>query len=261
MLTNKPNNYVSYFSRWIILESERYKEGFLQLININYSIDSNFLFQNLNFRFSMGNIISLIGMNGAGKSTLLKIIAGLCKPHSGQIRFENKDLYTDREMQSRIAYIPSTSFLFPFLTVQENITWVAKLRRCNAQCVAALLHQFELTAYSNCLYAKLSDGLKKRVGIALAFLHQPQLLILDEPCAGLDPYQRQFIWDIIKSYRHPSRLILISSHHPEELTTFCDEIYLLSQGQLLQYFPSPTLSNHLWQSIATLPQREKEIME
>lgn len=233
----------------------------LELININYSIDSNFLFKKLNFCFPLGNIISLIGMNGAGKSTLLKMIAGFCEPQTGHILVENKDLYKHRDLQSRIGYVPSPSFLFPFLTLYENLAWVAKLRQCNPQRITAVLHQFELTAYSNYLYAKLSDGLKKRAGIALAFLHEPQFLILDEPCAGLDPYQRHFIWDTLRHYRHPSRIIIISSHHPEELTTFCDEIYLLSQGQLLQYFPSPSLSNHLWLSIASPSQPAKEIME
>lgn len=233
----------------------------MELIHINYSVGSNLLFDNLNFRFPLGNIISLIGMNGAGKSTLLRIIAGLCQPQKGQVLLENNDLYKDRSLQSKIAYVPSTAFLFPFLTVVENFSWIAKLRQCHNEAIASLLHQFELTAYADCLYANLSDGLRKRVGIASAFLHQPQILILDEPCAGLDPYQRQFIWHHLKNYRHPSRLILFSSHHPDELTTFCDEIYLLSQGQLLQYFPSPSLSHHLWQSIATLSQPEKEIME
>ena len=234
----------------------------MQLININYAIGSMDLFKNLSFRFQIGNIIGLIGMNGSGKSTLLKVVSGSCEPQQGQVQFENRNLYEDKNLQREIAYVPSMPFLYPFLTVYENLAWVAKLRNVSITNVKSLIQEFELTTYTHFLYSKLSEGFKKRVGLACAFLHQPRLLILDEPCAGLDSMQRQFIWDKLKSYRDPSRLILFSSHHPDELTTFSDEIYLLSQGKLLQYFPSPGLSHHLWQTISTTTlQPEEEIME
>lgn len=212
----------------------------MQFYDVNYAIGSNPLFEKLSFTLSKGKIIGLVGMNGSGKSTLLRMMSGLCEPDCGSITFDNHSLYTTRALQSQIGYVPSTPMLFPFLTVQENLRWISKQRKTPRLCHHDIIRQFELIGYQKVLFGKLSDGLKKRVCIASAFLHQPNLVILDEPCAGLDPTQRQQLWEVLRGYRNASRLIIVSSHHPEELAAFCDEIILLSQGKLLNYpVPEP----------------------
>lgn len=232
----------------------------MQFNDINYAIGSSLLFEKLNFTLSMGMIIGLVGMNGSGKSTLLKMMSGLCEPDSGRITFDNHLLYGSRALQSQIGYVPSVPMLFPFLTVQENLLWISEQRELSKQRHRDIIRQFELTGFQKVLFGNLSDGLKKRVCIASAFLHQPPLLILDEPCAGLDPTQRQQLWDSLRHYRSPDRLIIVSSHHPEELATFCDDMVLLSQGKLLRYPSSSTSSfaKNLWDTITNHPLTETE---
>lgn len=230
----------------------------MQFNDVNFTLGPISLFEKLNFSFPMGMIIGLIGMNGSGKSTLLKMMSGFCEPNSGNITFQNTNLYANRILQSQIGYVPSHPMLFPFLTVYENMLWISELRNVSPKKINNLIRQFELTGYQKILFGKLSDGLKKRVDIASAFLHQPNLLILDEPCAGLDPTQRQHIWNNLAAYRSVSRLIIISSHHPDELTTFCDKIYLLSQGTLVNYPFSPSFAQTLWGTLKTTPLSREE---
>jgi ABC-type multidrug transport system ATPase subunit len=211
---------------------EKKKGGILQLIRLKYSIGKTLLFDNLTAQFAQGRIIGLIGKNAAGKSTLLKILAGLLAPHQGQVIFQDCNLHHDRKFQSQIAYVPSSPFLFPFLTLEENLSWVARLRQAPHTQIKSLSEKFELATFSDCLYSKLSEGLKKRLDLVTAFLNEPKLIVLDEPCTGLDPKQRHFVWDHLQSLRSPDKLILISSHHPEEIAEFCDEIYSLSEGLL-----------------------------
>lgn len=233
----------------------------MQFSDVNYAIGSNPLFEKLNFTLSMGMIIGLVGMNGSGKSTLLKMMSGLCEPDSGSITFDNHSLYSTRALQSQIGYVPSTPMLFPFLTVQENLLWISEQRKISAVFHHDIIRQFGLVGYQKVLFGKLSDGLKKRVCVASAFLHQPNLVILDEPCAGLDPSQRQQLWETLNDYRSPSRLIIVSSHHPDELATFCDEIMLLSQGKLLNYPASRSFAKNLMQTLTHHPLPEPEAVE
>lgn len=224
----------------------------MELIDINHTVHSTTVFSKLSFRFERGQIVGLVGMNGSGKTTLLKILAGLCKPLCGNVYIEGRDLYQDRSLQSKIAYIPSTPHLYSFLSIDENLHWLCTLHGISAQKKMQILYDFDLYTERHRLFGKLSDGFKKRVCVASAWLREPTYLLLDEPCQSLDPMQRDSLWHQLTQYRQASRLIFIISHHPEELARFCDNIYLLSQGELLPYFPSPTLNEQLWSSITTV---------
>lgn len=207
----------------------------LQLIDIHYKVGAFSLFQSLNATFQPG-IIGLIGANGCGKTTLLKILSGICHPDNGKVMVFGKDLYHSRK-KSSIGFVPAQPFLYPHLTVLENLFFAGLLRKMSRsqlqEQILTALTQCDLLSFQKVLFGKLSAGLKKRAALASMLIHQPTLFILDEPCAELDPEQRQAFWDLIMQLRQPSRLILFSSHHPQEMKPFCDQIVLLKQGKLI----------------------------
>jgi len=195
-------------------------------MDVHYKMGAYPLFSSLQATFSLGHIVGIVGANGSGKSTLLRIIAGLCSIQHGSITTSIHSL----------GFVPATPFLYPMLTVKENLMVVAQLKKIGAQNrLQAIEHALALCSlmeYQSILFNKLSDGLKKRACIASQLVHQPQLLILDEPCAKLDPHQRQQLWELLNTLRQPNRLILFSSHHPQEMSALCDEMYLLQAGKL-----------------------------
>ncbi len=231
----------------------RLPHAHLALCDVDYRRGSYLLFNKLNLHFDSGHIIAIIGENGCGKSTLLQIIAGILQPHAGSVLFAEHALYQDIHIKQHIGFIPSAPFLYPYLTVAENLKFIALLKQMPplhaiSQC-ASLLTQWGLCPYQHVLFGHLSDGLKKRVAIVSQLLFAPSLLVLDEPCSALDPKQRAHLWHHLQNYRHSTRLIVLSSHHPDEITSFCDEVYLLQQGKLhLQIREGTTL--------AKSPQRE-----
>ncbi|MCS5710045.1 ATP-binding cassette domain-containing protein [Candidatus Berkiella aquae] len=200
----------------------------LQLNHLAFSMRGHTLFANLNARFALGHIVALAGPNGCGKSTLLRLLAGLNQPTQGEIAFNGSSLRF-----SEIGFLPNIPSLYPHLTVQENLIWLCRLRKVPhyAKLIQALFEQHQLNELKNKLFRQLSDGQKKRVHLLSSALHQPKLFILDEPCSLLDPKQRQALWTLLKEWRQPNRLIFFSTHHVTEVTSFCDEIVFLHQGQ------------------------------
>jgi ABC-type multidrug transport system ATPase subunit len=190
-------------------------------------------FKGMNWSFPIGKIIAIAGANGCGKSSLLRIMAGIQQPHAGKVLFNDRELYQNpQSLKSSIGYVSATPMLYPHLTVKENLEWIALARGLRKSECQKMLVQCDLVAYQHMLFAKLSDGLKKRLGIAVGIIHMPALLIVDEPCSALDPLQRQLQWELLAQLRHPDRLIIFSSHHPEEIITWCDEVLILAHGQL-----------------------------
>lgn len=208
----------------------------MKLINLHYKMGAYPLFQSLNATFTAG-LIAIVGNNGCGKSTLLKILSGLSQPQSGEVLQDDQDVYQSSSHKKRsLAYVPATSCLYPHLTVLENFKLVGRLKKLSTVDLQfhllTILRQCDIVGYEHVLFGQLSDGLKKRVMIGSSLISQPQVLILDEPCSNLDPTQRNQLWDLLQNLKNNGRLIIFSSHHPQEITPFCDEIYLLDQGKL-----------------------------
>ncbi|HRE30559.1 MAG TPA: ATP-binding cassette domain-containing protein [Candidatus Berkiella sp.] len=193
----------------------------LQLNHLAFSMRGHTLFANLNARFALGHIVALAGPNGCGKSTLLRLLAGFNQPTHGEITFNGNPLGF-----SEIGFLPNIPSLYAHLTIEENFIWLCRLRQVphHENVIHALFEQ-------NKLFRQLSDGQKKRVQLLSSHLHQPKLIILDEPCSSLDPTQRQQLWALLKEWRQPNRLIFFSTHHVTEVASLCDEIVFLHQGQ------------------------------
>lgn len=203
----------------------------LQLKDLTFTIRGHALFSDLNADFALGKKIALAGPNGCGKSTLLSIVAGHNQPHQGNVCFGGHNLY-ESNLKSKIGYLPNLPCLYSHLTVEENLHWLLTLQQCKAPKAKAFrfMEQHKIMDLKCQLFGKLSDGQKKRIHLLAILMHDPDLLILDEPCSLLDPSQRQEIWRLLEHWCQPNKLLIFSTHHVSEVTTLCDEIIFLHGG-------------------------------
>ncbi len=191
---------------------------------------------NLALDVPAGTALGLLGINGAGKSTLLRMLAGVLAPDSGRITIAGLDLHEDpRAARHLIGWLPERAPLYPELTVSEVLVFAARLRglsRAPAQlAVARAIERCDLGEVRQRLCANLSRGFAQRVGLAQAIVHEPPVLLLDEPTAGLDPLQAQRLHSLLAELKH-GRAIVLSSHQLAEVQASCDCAAILHEGTL-----------------------------
>jgi gliding motility-associated transport system ATP-binding protein len=183
-----------------------------------------------------GEIIGLLGPNGAGKTTMMKILTGYLQPDEGQVRVDDLDVITDTlRVQQRIGYLPENAPLYPEMSVQAYLMMIAELRQIPADERPVLLADaVRSTGLADHLVrpiGQLSKGYRQRVGLAQAIMHQPKLLILDEPTVGLDPTQIVEVRELIRRLSQRST-VLLSTHILSEVEATCDRVVILLNGQV-----------------------------
>lgn len=184
-----------------------------------------------------GRFFGLLGPNGAGKTTLINSIVSLARPDSGTVEVFGKDAYREfKQARRMIGVSPQEVNLDKFLTVEETMIYHAgyygvpkKKAREKAQ---ELLERFELTGKRDARTNSLSGGMKRRVMFARALMHDPDLLFLDEPTAGVDVELRYKLWDFVRELNRDGMTILLTTHYLEEAEELCDEIALISGGRI-----------------------------
>lgn len=194
---------------------------------------------NLNLEVKEGEIMGIIGHNGAGKSTVLKMICGLIAPTSGQVEVMGRDMSKSKDaiyVQQRMGFLPEESSLYSHMTVLEYLNFFAELykvpKKQAQQRIDSLLASLQLVE-SYRLTGELSKGMKRKVSIARVLLHDPQLLILDEPNSGLDPLTSFFIINYLKGLRQQGKTILLSAHNLFHIEYICDRVSIIKDGRLL----------------------------
>lgn len=190
----------------------------------------------VSFQVHAGEILGLLGPNGAGKTTAIKIMTGYLQPDEGTVAIDGLDVLTHtREVQARIGYLPENAPLYPELSVQKYLLMMADLREIpqsdRLMRLAEAAYATSLQEYLARPIGTLSKGLRQRVGLAQAILHQPKLLILDEPTVGLDPTQIVEIRRLIKRLSQHST-ILFSTHILSEVEAVCDRVLILMNGRV-----------------------------
>jgi len=190
----------------------------------------------VSFAIGRGEVVGLLGHNGAGKTTIMKMLTGFLEPDSGEIRIDGLDIAADRRaVQRRIGYLPENCPLYPEMTVIDYLDHQAALHGLGPQerpaAIRRALERTELTAKGTVPIATLSRGYRQRVGVAQAILHEPAILILDEPTNGLDPSQIQHMRDLIRDLAQSATLI-ISTHILQEVEAVCDRVLILRAGRL-----------------------------
>jgi len=197
----------------------------------------NAAIKDLAFKISKGEVIGFLGLNGAGKSTTLKVLGCVLAPTSGRVTVDGYDVVENpHEIRKRIGYLPDTPPLYDEMTVGGYLDFVARLRGVAPHDTAARVKAIEektgLSAWHEAPIASLSHGYRQRVGVAQALVHNPQLLILDEPTGGLDPVQIVEMRELIKKLKG-EHTILISSHILSEISQIVDRLLIIHNGEIV----------------------------
>jgi len=191
---------------------------------------------NVSFDIRQGEFFGLLGPNGAGKSTLISAIAGLIKVNSGNISILGADVQKDyRQARMKLGVVPQEIVMDPFFTVRETLRFQSGYfgLRNNDQWIDELLEQLGLSDKADSNMRKLSGGMKRRVLIAQALVHKPEVLVLDEPTAGVDVELRQSMWRFVRRLHKEGHTIVLTTHYLEEAEELCDRIAIINKGQLL----------------------------
>ncbi len=188
----------------------------------------------LNLSINSGEIFGLLGPNAAGKSTTIRLLAGILRPDSGEASILGLDLFTQTELiKQRIGYVAQQFSLYPDLTVFENITFYAGLYGVDDKDrLHDLLDLYDLSQFKNKSAGLLSGGYKRRLAIVCATAHDPELIFLDEPTAGIDPVTRKELWDLFYSLSTNGKTLFVTTHYMEEAER-CNRLAFLSHGKLV----------------------------
>ena len=203
--------------------SKIYDNGFEALKKINLDIKK-------------GEIIALLGPNGAGKTTLISIICGIVKPSSGKVAVEDFDIIDDyRETRSRIGLVPQELTLELFETVFNNVSYSRGLngKKPNPKHIEKILKDLSMWDKKDLRLRQLSGGMKRRVLIAKALSHEPSILFLDEPTAGVDVELRRDMWKVVEDLRKTGVTIILTTHYIEEAEAIADRVAVINQGEII----------------------------
>ncbi len=192
--------------------------------------------RDISFSVPAGSVTAFLGPNGAGKSTTMKILTGFLAPSSGRAFIGGFDVETQRIEASRVlGYLPENGPLYADMTPVAYLRYVAEVRgicgQAKQDALARVANACRIEEVWTKPIRKLSKGFRQRVGLAQALLHDPQVLILDEPTAGLDPNQIVLVRDLVKSLGK-DKTILLSTHILQEVEAMCDQVVLISEGRL-----------------------------
>jgi len=190
----------------------------------------------VSFQIGCGEIVGLLGHNGAGKSTIMKMLTGFLEPSGGEIRIAGETLLADRcGAQARIGYLPENCPVYPEMSVVDFLDYTASLRGIappeRSRAIRRALDQTALYDKATSIIATLSRGYRQRVGVAQALLHNPEILILDEPTNGLDPSQIEHMRELIRELGCKATVI-ISTHILQEVEAICNRVLILRNGRL-----------------------------
>jgi len=182
-----------------------------------------------------GEILSLLGVNGAGKTTLSSIISSLNPPTSGDILYEGKSIYQDLiDYRRIIGFCPQKPNIDAMLSIEENLYFAGRYFNVPEAEIKKraqlLMKKFNLTQYATSKGSILSGGYKQRFLLARTLMHQPKIVILDEPTVGLDPHIRRNLWDVIKELKNDGVTVLLTTHYLDEAEYLSDRVCILDKG-------------------------------
>tara|TARA_Y100001936_G_scaffold119333_1_gene116798 strand:- start:681 stop:1406 length:726 start_codon:yes stop_codon:yes gene_type:complete len=212
----------------------------LSLTNIEKTIGSKKILSNVSFSIEKNEIVGLLGPNGAGKTTAFYIAAGLIFPNQGKVLINNKNV-TSKPMHARaslgLGYLPQESSLFPDLSVENNLYGVAELQKKNKeymiQKVAEIVNDFNLEKILQVKARMLSGGQRRKVEIARTLICDPEIMLLDEPFAGIDPIAVEEIKELLQEISKNNISILITDHNVRETLSLCKRAVILSEGIII----------------------------
>jgi ABC-2 type transport system ATP-binding protein len=192
----------------------------------------------VNLAIRKGEILGLLGPNGAGKTTIISMITGLLKPTSGRITVDRLDLQADTNaVKAKLGLVPQELALYPTLSAHDNLDFFGSIYGLRGKelrkRVAAMLEMVQLTERANEAIEKYSGGMKRRVNIGAGLLHQPQVLLLDEPTVGVDPQSRNAIFEAVEALNRAGMTVIYATHYMEEAQRLCHRVAIIDEGQII----------------------------
>ena len=209
----------------------------ININNLSKVYDNGFeALKKINLNIKKGEIFAMLGPNGAGKTTLISVICGIVRPSSGKVTVDDFDIIDDyRHTRSRIGLVPQELTLEQFETVFNNVSYSRGLygKKPNPKYIEKVLRDLSLWDKKNLRLNQLSGGMKRRVLIAKALSHEPTILFLDEPTAGVDVELRQDMWKVVESLRKTGVTIILTTHYIEEAEAIADRVGVINQGEII----------------------------
>ena len=205
----------------------------IEVKNITKIYGNQHVLKNVSFDISNGEIVGFLGPNGAGKSTMMKIITGYMNASEGQVKVCGIEVSTEAiDAKKQIGYLPEHNPLYLEMYVKEYLLFNASIHKISKRAVENMIAKVGLTPEAHKKINQLSKGFRQRVGIAAALLHDPEVLILDEPTTGLDPNQLVEIRNLIKEVG-TDKTVLFSTHIMQEVEAICDRVLLIHKGKII----------------------------
>ncbi|WP_457611108.1 gliding motility-associated ABC transporter ATP-binding subunit GldA [Lutibacter sp.] len=205
----------------------------IEVKNITKLYGNQIALNAINFTINKGEIVGFLGPNGAGKSTLMKIITGYLNASEGTVLVSGFNIVTQKiEAQKKIGYLPEHNPLYLEMYVKEYLQFNASIYNINKKEVEKIINKVGLVSESHKKINQLSKGYRQRIGLAAALLHNPEVLILDEPTTGLDPNQLVEIRNLIKEVGK-EKTVLFSTHIMQEVEAICDRVILINKGEIV----------------------------
>lgn len=205
----------------------------LTLKNVNKIFHDTHAVKDLNLSLKKGEIYGLLGANGAGKTTTFRMILGLYEQTSGEITWNNQKM--SESINDLIGYLPEERALLQKLTVKKQVSYLAMLKGMSENKIEIeldkWLKKFNLSDYKNKKIKELSKGNQQKIQFICAIIHNPELIILDEPFTGLDPINLELMKEEIINFKNQGKTIIFSSHRMEHIETLCDRLTILRQGK------------------------------
>ncbi len=245
----------------LIISEEKRMETILRTKDLTKKYDNKVVVDNLNLEIREGEIFGLLGPNGAGKSTTMNMICGIVRPTLGEVDFMGKDFQKNRkELLEKVGYIPQDLAIHGNLKAWENVELFTSLYGIRGSLlkerIEESLEYVGLLEKKNEYAKKFSGGMKRRLNIACAIGHHPELLIFDEPTVGIDPQSRNFILDKIKESNRNGATVIYTSHYMEEVEAICTRIAIMDNGRLIATGTSEELKKMVVEDTSTITLEE-----
>ena len=214
------------------------KETILEARNLVKKYGDFTAVKDVNLAIQEGEILGLLGPNGAGKTTIISMITGLLEPTSGRITVDGLDLQADtKTVKAKLGLVPQELALYPTLSARDNLDFFGSIYGLGGkqlrERVDAMLEMVELAGRAGEAIETYSGGMKRRVNIAAGLLHQPKVLLLDEPTVGVDPQSRNAIFEAVEALNRAGMTVIYTTHYMEEAQRLCHRVAIIDEGQII----------------------------
>ena len=225
------------------------KEKILDVKNLTKSFDAKIVLNDLSFDLEKGEIFGLLGPNGAGKTTMIRIILDIIRADHGEIKIFGEEF--DESLKERIGYLPEERGLYQKITVLECLRYFAELKNVkkSGDKIDFWLDKVGLRDYKKKKIEGLSKGMQQKIQLVAAFIHNPELLILDEPFSGLDPINTKLAKDILLDLKREGKTIILSTHQMDQVERTCDRILMINRGKRVLYGSLDEIKSHYKESL------------